>query len=145
MSHIVGDDILNPTSSEHRPMTDIARTDDLFFARTGMDPERVVKRVDTALDGADDGGHGRGLLERSKRHSDHGQDRQGQLQQGIGAHMAASYRARHPTPGILALTREGCSLRGIRRGVPGPISSMSPAPRRAYACRRCGISLTRSQ
>jgi len=36
-------------------MTDIARTDDIFYARTGMDPERVGSRVDSALDGADDG------------------------------------------------------------------------------------------
>ena len=36
-------------------MTDLARLDDLFFARTGMDPERVGAIVGDALDGADDG------------------------------------------------------------------------------------------
>ena len=36
-------------------MTDLARTDDLFFTRTGMDRERVEGTVREALDGADDG------------------------------------------------------------------------------------------
>ena len=36
-------------------MTDISRTDDIFYARTGMAPERIVARVNTALEGADDG------------------------------------------------------------------------------------------
>jgi TldD protein len=36
-------------------MTDIARTDDLFFTRTGMEPERVTRQVNEALDGSDDG------------------------------------------------------------------------------------------
>ena len=55
MSHIVGDVYFNPSLSEPRPMTDISRTDDIFYARTGMDPERVGSRVDAALEGADDG------------------------------------------------------------------------------------------
>jgi TldD protein len=36
-------------------MTDIARTDELFFQRTGMDPKRVGDTIADALDGADDG------------------------------------------------------------------------------------------
>ena len=36
-------------------MTDLARTDELFFARTGMDRARVEKIVAEALDGMDDG------------------------------------------------------------------------------------------
>ena len=36
-------------------MTDLARTDDLFFSRTGMDRDRVDRLVGDALDGADDG------------------------------------------------------------------------------------------
>ena len=36
-------------------MPDIATTDDLFYTRTGMDPARVGRTVDDALDGADDG------------------------------------------------------------------------------------------
>src|SRR3546814_14828882 len=38
-----------------RTMSDIARTDELFFARTGMDPERVGRIVGEALEGTDDG------------------------------------------------------------------------------------------
>jgi len=36
-------------------MTDISRTDDLFFSRTDMEPERVSRQVGEALDGSDDG------------------------------------------------------------------------------------------
>jgi len=36
-------------------MTDLARTDDLFFSRTGMDRDRVDHLVGDALNGADDG------------------------------------------------------------------------------------------
>ena len=36
-------------------MADQARLDELFFTRTGMDPERVDSLVGDALDGADDG------------------------------------------------------------------------------------------
>ena len=36
-------------------MTDLARLDELFFSRTGMDPDRVDSIVGDALDGADDG------------------------------------------------------------------------------------------
>jgi TldD protein len=36
-------------------MTDLAHTDELFFARTGMDRGRVERTVAEALDGADDG------------------------------------------------------------------------------------------
>ncbi len=36
-------------------MTDLARTDELFFSRTGMDRDRVERQVKEALDGADDG------------------------------------------------------------------------------------------
>jgi TldD protein len=36
-------------------MTDLAHTDDLFFARAGLDRPRVQTIVDDALDGADDG------------------------------------------------------------------------------------------
>ena len=36
-------------------MTDLARTDDLFFTRTGMDRGRVERTVREALDGTDDG------------------------------------------------------------------------------------------
>ncbi len=36
-------------------MTDISRTDELFFQRTGMDPERVTGLVGDALSGSDDG------------------------------------------------------------------------------------------
>src|SRR5260370_9701120 len=36
-------------------MTDLARTDALFFAQTGMDRGRVEKIVAEALDGMDDG------------------------------------------------------------------------------------------
>ena len=36
-------------------MSDVATTDDLFFRRTGMDPKRVERVVDDALDGAEDG------------------------------------------------------------------------------------------
>src|SRR5690349_8952834 len=36
-------------------MTDLARTDSLFFDRTGMDPARVERLVGDALQGMDDG------------------------------------------------------------------------------------------
>ena len=36
-------------------MTDLARTDNLFFTRTGMDRDRVERQVKESLDGADDG------------------------------------------------------------------------------------------
>ncbi len=36
-------------------MSDLAATDDLFFSRTELEPERVTRIVDAALDGADDG------------------------------------------------------------------------------------------
>ncbi len=36
-------------------MSDLAATDELFFARSGLEPEAVVRRVDDALAGADDG------------------------------------------------------------------------------------------
>ena len=36
-------------------MSDLAQTDDLFFARTGMDRNRVEKMIAEALDGMDDG------------------------------------------------------------------------------------------
>ena len=36
-------------------MTDIAKTDDLFYARTGMDRTKVEAQVNDALSGADDG------------------------------------------------------------------------------------------
>ena len=36
-------------------MTDMARLDDLFFTRAGMDQSRVEAIVGDALDGADDG------------------------------------------------------------------------------------------
>ncbi len=36
-------------------MTDMTSTDDLFFSRTGMDPERVTQQVGDTLDGTDDG------------------------------------------------------------------------------------------
>ena len=36
-------------------MTDRATADDLFFTRTGLDPDRIQGIVDGALDGADDG------------------------------------------------------------------------------------------
>ncbi len=36
-------------------MTDIAKTDELFFTRTGMDRTKVEAQVDDALSGADDG------------------------------------------------------------------------------------------
>ena len=39
----------------HPIMADPARLDDLFFARTGMDPARVDSIVGDALAGADDG------------------------------------------------------------------------------------------
>ncbi len=36
-------------------MSDLARTDDLFFTRAGMDRSRVERIVGDALHGADDG------------------------------------------------------------------------------------------
>ena len=36
-------------------MTNLALTDDLFFARTGMDPDRVEALVGEQLAGMDDG------------------------------------------------------------------------------------------
>ena len=36
-------------------MTDLARTDDLFFAKAGLDRARLERQVDDALAGADDG------------------------------------------------------------------------------------------
>ena len=44
-----------PTSSMESRVTDIATTDDLFYGRTGLDPNRVQALVDDALEGADDG------------------------------------------------------------------------------------------
>jgi TldD protein len=43
------------TSSMESRVTDIATTDDLFYGRTGLDPNRVQALVDDALEGADDG------------------------------------------------------------------------------------------
>jgi TldD protein len=108
-------------------MTDIARTDDLFFTRTGMEPERVTRQVSEALDGSDDGEL---FLEYSQSESitfDDGRIRNASFDttQGFGLRAVAGEATGYAHSTELseaAITRASDTVRAVRTGQGGTVA-----------------------
>ena len=108
-------------------MTDIARTDDLFFTRTGMDPDKVGRQVSNALDGSDDGEL---FLEYSQSESitfDDGRVRNASFDttQGFGLRAVsgeATGYAHSTELSEAAIARAGETVRAVRTGKSGTVA-----------------------
>ena len=102
-------------------MTNLARTDDLFFARTGMDPNRVEALVDEQLAGMDDGEL---FLEYSQSESvalDDGRIRSASFDttQGFGLRAVAGEAAGYAHSSEIseaAIRRAGATVRAVAAG-----------------------------
>ncbi len=107
-------------------MTDIARTDDIFFTRTGMEPDRVTRHVGDALDGSDDGEL---FLEYSQSESitfDDGRVRNASFDttQGFGLRAVsgeATGYAHSTELSEAAIIRAGETVRAVRTGQGGTV------------------------
>jgi TldD protein len=105
-------------------MTDLARTDELFFARTGMDRGRVEKIVAEALDGMDDGEL---FLEYSQSESlafDDGRIKSAAFDtaQGFGLRALSGEAAGYAHASELseaAIRRAGATVRAVKTGSTG--------------------------
>jgi TldD protein len=112
-------------------MTDLARTDELFFARTGMERSRVERLVGEALKGMDDGEL---FLEYSQAESvalDDGRIKSASFDttQGFGLRAVAGEAAGFAHASELseeAIRRAGDAVRAIGRGHGGVV--MAPPP-----------------
>ena len=108
-------------------MTNLAVTDDLFFARTGMDSERVESLVGEALHGMDDGEL---FLEYSQSESvalDDGRIRSASFDttQGFGLRAVAGEAAGYAHASELseaAIRRAGVTVRAVATGHHGTMS-----------------------
>jgi TldD protein len=105
-------------------MSDLAQTDDLFFARTGMDRSRVEKMIAEALDGMDDGEL---FLEYSQSESlafDDGRIKSASFDtaQGFGLRALSGEAAGYAHASDLseaAIKRAGETVRAVRHGQGG--------------------------
>jgi len=105
-------------------MSDLAQTDDLFFARTGMDRNRVEKMIAEALDGMDDGEL---FLEYSQSESlafDDGRIKSASFDtaQGFGLRALSGEAAGYAHASDLseaAIKRAGETVRAVRHGQGG--------------------------
>jgi TldD protein len=108
-------------------MTDISSTDDLFFSRTGMEPERVSRQVGEALDGSDDGEL---FLEYSQSESitfDDGRVRNASFDttQGFGLRAVAGEATGYAHSTELseaAISRASETVRAVRTGKGGTVA-----------------------
>jgi TldD protein len=116
-------------------MTDLARTDELFFTRTGMDRDRVERIVDDALTGMDDGEL---FLEYSQSESltfDDGRIKGASFDtaQGFGLRALAGEATGYAHAGELseeAIRRAGVTVRAVKQGYDGTIAAPPPGTNR---------------
>src|SRR5271155_2726405 len=109
------------------PMTNLAVTDDLFFTRTGMDPNRVETLVGEVLHGMDDGEL---FLEYSQSESvalDDGRIRSASFDttQGFGLRAVADAAAGYAHSSEIseaAIRRAGATVRAVARGHHGTMA-----------------------
>ncbi|HTH97990.1 MAG TPA: metalloprotease TldD [Stellaceae bacterium] len=112
-------------------MSDLARTDDLFFTRTGMDPKRVGNIVSDALSGMDDGEL---YLEYSQSEGivfDDGRVKNASFDtgQGFGLRAVSDESTGYAHSGELseaAIQRAGETVRAVRGGHAGILASPPP-------------------
>jgi TldD protein len=115
-------------SLQESRMTNLAVTDDLFFARTGMDPNRVEKLVAEQLRGMDDGEL---FLEYSQSESvslDDGRIRSASFDttQGFGLRAIADEAAGYAHASALseeAIRRAGATVRAVASGYNGTMAA----------------------
>src|SRR5215469_10521073 len=123
-----GDIILSSSKTEESRMSNLAVTDDLFFARTGMDPNRVEKLVGELLHGMDDGEL---FLEYSQSESvalDDGRIRSASFDttQGFGLRAIADEAAGYAHASELseeAIRRAGATVRAVASGYNGTMAA----------------------
>ncbi|MDH3738720.1 MAG: metalloprotease TldD, partial [Alphaproteobacteria bacterium] len=109
-------------------MSDIARTDDLFFARTGMDTKRVEALTDNAIGDSDDGEL---FLEYRQSESitfDDGRVRNASFDtsQGFGLRSVAGEATGYAHSTELseaAIARAGETVRAVRGGASGTVAN----------------------
>ena len=117
-------------------MSDIAATDDLFFARTGMDRDRVETLVADSLDGADDGEL---FLEYRQSESitfDDGRVKAASFDtaQGFGLRAVSGEAAGYAHASELseaAIARAGETVKAVRSGHPGTLAAPPPGTNRS--------------
>jgi TldD protein len=118
------------------PMTNLALTDDLFFARTGMDPDRVEALVGEQLAGMDDGEL---FLEYSQSESvalDDGRIRSASFDttQGFGLRAVAGEAAGYAHASEIseaAIRRAGATVRAVASGYNGTMGEPPHGTNRA--------------
>jgi TldD protein len=108
-------------------MSDVATTDELFYRRTGMDPDRVEQIVDDALDGADDGELFLEYVQSEMISFDDGRVRNASFdtQQGFGLRAVsgeATGYAHSTELSDAAIARAGETVRAVRSGSGGTLA-----------------------
>jgi TldD protein len=117
-------------------MTDLARTDDLFFSRTGMDRDRVDSLVSDALNGADDGELFLEYRQSEGLAFDDGRLKSASFDttQGFGLRAVAAETTGYAHASELseaAISRAAETVKSVRKGHGGAMTAASPGTNQA--------------